>query len=110
MYRSSFEGFIASFANFLLQIKYNGDASGSTVAINLYFKYDSMYWLLEKAFFCGCRLLFSWHCPICKEAQHRCLLCTHFNKVKNVKAFLVTSKPLRFYNLFVKFQFPCSFV
>ena len=52
MCQSSFEGFIASFANFLLQIKHKGEgASESPVAINPYCKYDFMNWRLKDAFF-----------------------------------------------------------
>ena len=49
--RSSLEGFIASFANFLLQIKHDRKgASESPVVIYPYCKYDFIYWRLKKAF------------------------------------------------------------
>ena len=55
----SFEGFIASFDNLLLQIRQSGQgASESTVEINPYFKYDSLCWRLKEAFlFFDCRPL-----------------------------------------------------
>ena len=52
MCRSSFKGFIASFANFLLQIKYNRKgASESPIVINPYCKHDFLLcWLLKETF------------------------------------------------------------
>ena len=51
MCRSSFDGFIASFDNLLLQIKQSGQgASESPVEINPYFRYDSLYCRLKEAF------------------------------------------------------------
>ena len=51
MCQSSFEGFIALFDNLVLQIRQSGQgAAESLVEINLYFKYDSLYWQLKEAF------------------------------------------------------------
>ena len=51
MCRSSFDGFIASFDNLLLQIKQSGQgASESPVEINPYFRDDSLYCRLKALF------------------------------------------------------------
>ena len=51
MCRNSFDGFIASFDNLLLQIKQSGQgASESLVEINAYFRYDTLYCQLKEAF------------------------------------------------------------
>ena len=51
MCRSSFDGFIASFDNLLLQIKQSGQGtSESPVEINPYFRHDSLYCRLKEAF------------------------------------------------------------